>query len=153
MRAYIGAAIAVALVAVVAVSYSHYSSLVSDNARQSGEIAKLKEDVAREQGLVEGYRLTVDKWEAAAAIQAQALADFSNAQREAGVYQKALADVISKHDLGALAKRKPGLVENRVNAGSDRVNRLLESATGANPAVPSGAKGAASAGAPGHPTR
>lgn len=130
LKVYIGAAVAVALAAGVAVTYSHYSSLVAANARQSGEITQLKADLRQEQGRVEAYKASLSQWELASQAQVLALDKFSAAQREAGAYQKVLADVLSKHDLGALAKRKPGLVESRVNAGSDRANRLLESATG-----------------------
>lgn len=127
----IWAAVAAALVAAVVVTYSHYSDLVATNAAQAGRIATLESDVAREQARVAAYKDTLTKWDAAATAQVKALEELSAAKREAGAYQKVLADVLSKHDLGALAKRKPGLIENRVNAGADRVNRLLESATGA----------------------
>ena len=49
------------------------------------------------------------------------------------------------HDLGALAKRKPGLIERRVNDGSDRALRLLEQSTQA--AAADGGQAASAAGA------
>ena len=38
----------------------------------------------------------------------------------------ALAVLLSKHDLGNLAVRKPGLIENRVNKGTAEVMRKME---------------------------
>ena len=81
----------------------------------------------------------------AAKAQVKALEDLTTAQREAGAYSRELKDVLSKHDLGALAKRKPGLIERRVNDGSDRALRLLEQSTQA--AAADGGQAASAAGA------
>lgn len=124
-----GALIGVALVTVIALSYRHYTGLVDEKARLTGEVATLREDVSREKARADAFELTIDRWDAAARVQAQALSDLATAQRDAGSYTRELKDVLSTHDLGALAKRKPGLVERRINAGSDRALRLLERST------------------------
>lgn len=128
-KAYVGIAIGVALATAVALSYRHYSGLVESNAQLTGQVATLKEDVSREKARADAFEKSIDAWDSAAKVQAQALEDFSTAQREAGAYSRELKDVLSKHDLGALAKRKPGLIERRVNDGSDRALRLLEQST------------------------
>ena len=129
LRAYVGIAIGVAVAAAVALSYRHYSGLVKSNAQLTGQVATLKEDVSREKARADTFEKTIDKWDSAARVQAKALEDLATAQREAGAYSRELKDVLSKHDLGALAKRKPGLIERRVNDGSDRALRLLEQST------------------------
>lgn len=129
LRAYVGIAIGVAVAAAVALSYRHYSGLVESNAKLTGQVATLKEDVSREKARADAFEKTIDKWDSAAKVQAKALEDLATAQREAGAYSRELKDVLSKHDLGALAKRKPGLIERRVNDGSDRALRLLEQST------------------------
>ena len=144
-RAYIGIAIVVAVAANVALLYRHYSGLVESKARLTGQIATLTEDISREKARADAFEKAIDQWDSAAKTQAKALEDFATAQREAGAYSRVLKDVLSKHDLGALAKRKPGLIERRVNDGSDRALRLLEQSTQA--AAADGGQAAAAAGA------
>lgn len=140
-----GVLIGVVAVSVIALSYRHYTGLVDSKAELSAQVATLREDVAREKARADSFERAIDRWDQAAKDQAKALDDFTIAQREAGTYARELLDVLSKHDLGALAKRKPGLIENRINAGSADALRLLERAT-QGPAV-DGGQGAAAAGA------
>lgn len=146
----IGAAIVVASVTAVYLGYRHYNGLVEAKAALSSQVATLTADVAREKARADAFELTINKWDEAAREQAKSLDQFTQAQREASQYQRELKDVLSKHDLGALAKRKPGLIENRVNAGTDRALRLLESASegtgpGAAQAAPAGRPAGAAA--------
>lgn len=138
-----GIIIGVATVTVIALSYRHYIGLVDAKAELSAEVATLREDVAREKARAESLERVVDRWDQAARAQARALDELTNAQREAGTYARELRDVLSKHDLGALAKRKPGLIENRINAGSASAMRLLERAS--EGAAAGGGQGAATA--------
>lgn len=129
-----GALIGVALVTAIALSYRHYTGLVDDKAALTAKVGTLEQDVAREKARADAFKLTIDKWDEAAAVQADALDRFSNAQREAGETTRKLTDVLSKHDLGALARSKPGLIQTRINAGTADAFRLLEQSTGAAPA-------------------
>lgn len=129
-----GALIGVALVTAIALSYRHYTGLVDDKAELTAKVGALEQDVAREKARADAFKLTIDKWDEAAAVQADALDQFSNAQREAGETTRKLTDVLSKHDLGALARSKPGLIQTRINAGTADAFRLLEQSTGAAPA-------------------
>ncbi len=129
-----GALIGVALVTAIALSYRHYTGLVDDKATLTEQVGTLKQDVAREKARADAFKLTIDKWDEAAAKQAEALDRFSTAQREAGETTRKLTDVLSKHDLGALARSKPGLIQTRINAGTADAFRLLEQSTGAAPA-------------------
>lgn len=130
----VGALIGVALVTAIALSYRHYTGLVDDKAELTARVGTLEQDVAREKARADAFKLTIDKWDKAAAVQADALDRFSNAQREAGETTRKLTDVLSKHDLGALARSKPGLIQTRINAGTADAFRLLEQSTGAAPA-------------------
>ncbi|UQM93920.1 i-spanin [Stenotrophomonas phage vB_Sm_QDWS359] len=129
-----GVLIGVALVTAIALSYRHYTGLVDDKAKLTAKVGTLEQDVAREKARADAFKLTIDKWDEAAAVQADALDRFSNAQREAGETTRKLTDVLSKHDLGALARSKPGLIQTRINAGTADAFRLLEQSTGAAPA-------------------
>ena len=121
-----GALIGVALVTAIALSYRHYTGLVDDKAELTAKVGTLEQDVAREKARADAFKLTIDKWDEAAAKQAEALDRFSTAQREAGETTRKLTDVLSKHDLGALARSKPGLIQTRINAGTADAFRLLE---------------------------
>ncbi len=129
-----GVLIGVALVTTIALSYRHYTGLIDDKATLTEQVGTLKQDVAREKARADAFELTIDKWDEAAAKQAEALDRFSTAQREAGETTRKLTDVLSKHDLGALARSKPGLIQTRINAGTADAFRLLEQSTGAAPA-------------------
>lgn len=128
-----GVLIGVALVTAIALSYRHYTGLIDDKATLTEQVGTLKQDVAREKARADAFKLTIDKWDEAAAKQAEALDRFSTAQREAGETTRKLTDVLSKHDLGALARSKPGLIQTRINAGTADAFRLLEQSTGAAP--------------------
>lgn len=138
-----GVLIGVVMVTAVALSYRHYTGLVDAKADLTAKVGTLEQDVAREKARADAFKLTIDKWDEAAAIQAKALDQFSTVQREAGETTRKLTDVISKHDLGALARSKPGLIQTRINAGTADAFRLLEQSTGGAPA--GGAQAAPSA--------
>ncbi|URA07016.1 hypothetical protein P9A47_gp48 [Xanthomonas phage Elanor] len=137
-----GVLIGVALVTTIALSYRHYDGLVQDKADLTAKVGTLEQDVAREKSRADAFERTIDKWDEAAGIQAAALDRFSTVQRDAGETTRKLTDVLSKHDLGALARSKPGLIQTRVNAGTADAFRLLEQST----------QGAAAGGAQAAPT-
>lgn len=132
----IGAGVLIGVVAVTAVtlSYRHYTGLVDAKAELTARVGTLEQDVAREKARGDAFKLTIDKWDEAAAKQAEALDRFSTVQRDAGETTRRLTDALSKHDLGALARSKPGLIQTRINAGTADAFRLLEHSTGAAPA-------------------
>ncbi len=124
-----GALIGVALVTAIVLSYRHYDGLVQDKAELSAQVATLEQGKAAEKARADALELAIDKWDDAAKIQAESLERFSTVQREAGETTRKLTDVLSKHDLGALARAKPGLIQSRINAGTADAFRLLEQST------------------------
>ncbi|ATS92228.1 hypothetical protein P9A53_gp45 [Xanthomonas phage vB_Xar_IVIA-DoCa6] len=125
-----GALIGVCLVTAIALSYRHYSGLVQDKVELTAQVATLEQGKAAEKARADALDKAIDKWDDAAKIQADALDRFSTVQRDAGETTRKLTDVLSKHDLGALARSKPGLIQSRVNAGTADAFRLLEQSTG-----------------------
>lgn len=110
--------------------YSRITGLQEDNTR-------LRENaVALEAALTEQRRATdtaleaLDEWEAALAAYQETLEDYRREQINASAEIRRLNELFSEHDLGALALERPGLIERRVNAGSDNIGWLLECATG-----------------------
>ena len=54
---------------------------------------------------------------------------------KANDYKNTLIDKLRKHDLAKLSMKKPGLVEKRINNGTKKLFRSLESLTGATPPI------------------
>ena len=55
---------------------------------------------------------------------------------KANDYKNTLIDKLSKHDLAKLSMKKPGMTEKRINNGTKKLFRSLESLTGATPPAP-----------------
>ena len=55
---------------------------------------------------------------------------------KANDYKNTLIDKLRKHDLAKLSMKKPGLVEKKINNGTKKLFRSLESLTGATPPIP-----------------
>ena len=55
---------------------------------------------------------------------------------KANQYRDTLIDKLRKHDLANLSLKKPGLVEKKINNGTKKLFRSLESLTGAPPPAP-----------------
>ena len=55
---------------------------------------------------------------------------------KANQYRDTLIDKLRKHDLAKLSLKKPGLVEKKINNGTKKLFRSLESLTGATPPTP-----------------
>ena len=55
---------------------------------------------------------------------------------KANQYRDTLIDKLRKHDLAKLSLKKPGLVEKKINNGTKKLFRSLESLTGATPPAP-----------------
>jgi hypothetical protein len=53
---------------------------------------------------------------------------------KANIYKDVLIGKLRKHNLAKLSLRKPGLVESRINASTDKLFRSLEALSGAAPA-------------------
>ena len=51
-------------------------------------------------------------------------------------YKNTLIDKLRKHDLAKLSMKKPGMTEKRINNGTKKLFRSLESLTGAAPPTP-----------------
>ena len=55
---------------------------------------------------------------------------------KANEYKNTLIEKLRKHDLAKLSMQKPGLVEKKINNGTKKLFRSLESLTGATPPAP-----------------
>lgn len=67
--------------------------------------------------------------ESEVAGQAVALGALMQGYQEAGDEKARLENILAKHDLGELAKSRPGLVANRINDGTARMFSAIEKAS------------------------
>lgn len=74
-------------------------------------------------GAVEEWRGTLQRYQ-------QNLDEYEALKPRARQEAERLDELSRNHDLEDLARARPGLVEDRINSGSDRARRMLECATG-----------------------
>lgn len=55
--------------------------------------------------------------------------EMSENDKNAALEGERINEIFSNHDIGVLAKDRPGLIENRVNSGSDRIRLMFECAS------------------------
>ncbi len=119
----------VCVTAAGAVLWNHYSNLVDAKADLSSRVTGLEKDVATATARADALDQVVATWNEASERQVDAISELTTAQRQAGTYQRELTDVLSKHDISLLAKKRPKLIETRVNTGTGAALRMLERAT------------------------
>ncbi len=121
-------AVALAVVTIVTVAglgYHHYTGVLSD--LQMVQSALSLERV-RSKEMTEAR----DSWQEQAEVLSKAAEDMAEVSIAAEEEVERLRDVQRKHDLGALAAEKPGLIQRRINDGTARVFMQFEQATGAS---------------------
>lgn len=92
--------------------------------------ATQKVALSAQEDTIASLHKAVDEWIAHAGQLSADVAAMASAQREATVQTRKLNDVLSRHNLHALALAKPGLIESRINAGSVDALCMFEHATG-----------------------
>lgn len=141
------------VVAVVGVAgwlaYRYVDGLTQQVATLTANNAKL--DIMRQEAEARGDALRRHIEDVAAKVEhnnamlGQVAADAAQARADA----KATANMFAKHNLGRLLNAKPELLERRINAGTARVQRLLEQAS--TPGGQAGAGSATGSSEAGHP--
>ena len=113
--------LAVGLSVSIYLGYNHYQGLLGqigtlqqDNATLHTSFAVEKETVTQLEELVTEWQIAAE----AAELRAQALQESTEAAR---AELRRLNDIFSRHDFTLLARAKPGLIERRINDGTDRV--------------------------------
>lgn len=101
---------------------SSKNEVIKDNGR-------LELALTTQQGATKSAMIAVDAWKTAADKLQADLEAMAQNQADANEEIRRLNDVLAKHKLAELAKAKPGLVGNRVNAGTARMLGLLTAAS------------------------
>lgn len=112
---WVKVAAGIALVTVIGLGYWHYTSLLSER------------EALRVQTEIQSQELNqwAQRWEETRA----ALERIEELRREARKPYVELERILAEHDLAALAKAKPGLIEHRVNRATAERFRMFECVT------------------------
>lgn len=95
------------------------------------EIATLVANNAKLEMAVQEQKRTIEEMVAFQKRQAKDLVDLQKGLNESRAYGNQLEEKLAKHDLEMLARKKPGLIEKRINDATRKVFDQIESDTGA----------------------
>jgi septal ring factor EnvC (AmiA/AmiB activator) len=112
------ASIGAAFLLVMGLGYWYYRDTQARLEQLAADRARLETAVKIQQDTIQNI---TDFYAGQAQNLTQLQKDLANAESE----KDKLADKLSQHDLTALARRKPKLIENRMNAATERVIREL----------------------------
>jgi hypothetical protein len=118
------AMIGVAIATMVAGFYWYYQDSQKRIMDLMANQAKLEVAVATQEETIKQQQADMKK-------QAETLKEVNDAFAKAQADKQNLTDKLMKHDLGKLAEKKPGLVEEKINRGTDNVGRCFEILSGA----------------------
>lgn len=128
----------VGLVIAAAVGYHYFklNNVQSQLTHAQEQVGVLKQDVATAQaneaqlhGAITSLNGTVERLEQQRRIDQQKIDKLSKQYTESRQKVSDLRQLLSEHDLAYLAYNKPGLIENRINAGTDRVGEDIQEIT------------------------
>lgn len=118
------------VVSVVYLGYRHYEGLIETNAQLRESNVALEAAIAEQRWATETALEAVDEWQQAFDRLQSTLEQYRQVQLQANSEVRRLNELFAEHDLGALARARPGLIERRINSGTDASRRMLECATG-----------------------
>lgn len=123
-------AAAAGALALAGAGYLHYKGLRSDLDAERAKAARLEVLVAVQSDTIDTQSEALREWQDAGRRMQEALGAMAETARAAGEETRRLHALFSEHDLGALAASEPARIEARIDAGTERMRRLLECASG-----------------------
>ena len=120
---------ALAVGLIITLAWRHYEGLVQANANLEAANAELALALEIEKDTVEVQQQAITEWQAAAVEWQKEQQRLARVAQQATAESRRLNGIFAEHDLTRLALAKPGLIERRINAGTDRAGRLLECAS------------------------
>jgi hypothetical protein len=113
-------------VAVAGVLYMQNRVLQKDLLVAQENAGKLELAVQEQKLTIKAAQENAGEWRGALARLSNTIEEMSSVQRKSTEEARRLANIFSRHDLGALSLARPGLIERRINAGSAAALRVLE---------------------------
>jgi len=121
-----------AVVGTVFAGYRFITNLVNENASLAQRVGQMETAQAVQSETIATQAEALAEWEQQRADFATQLQELSDGQIEAREEAQRLREVFSSSDFVRLLDARPGLILDRVNAGTNRIGRLLECASGAS---------------------
>lgn len=114
-------------------AYAHYQGLIHSVDELTNENAKVRMLTEIQSIHVTQQKTALHEWKKAQDELVKNYHELSKVTTESRKETSRLHDIFTKHNLGALAAKKPGLIERRINSGTLANFRMLECQTGHNP--------------------
>lgn len=129
LKLAIAGVIVVATVVIIGAGYNHYKGLLAERDILKANNTTLELAVETQQVTIDAQTAAITEWDAALEGLTLRIEEMQRVQHAATQETRRLNELFSEHDFRRLSFSRPGLIEPRVNAGSDRIIRLLECAT------------------------
>ncbi len=118
------------LIVIAAGGYMYHNTVVSQKdaviARLETNAVILKENAVRLETAFESEKAAREKSENNLQTQLQAVSALSEKNNQMQADMNDYVSIFKRHDLTRLARAKPGLIEPRINNGTEKVFRLIE---------------------------
>ena len=111
--------------------YNYVTDLQAENSRLTSDNATYKVNEANLEAAIETQNTTIASLQADIETQSRIFRQTNDQFNQARAQVDALRERLGRHELAALARAKPQLVENVINNATDAVGRCLEIASGA----------------------
>lgn len=118
-----------ALSTLLFLGYNHYTGLVEEIRTLEGDLRVARTVLEVERETVRELERLAEEWRKSAEDLQLRLRDAREVERDARREIERLNDIFARHDLALLARARPGLIESRVNSGTERMFRILECET------------------------
>lgn len=120
----------IAIAALFGLGYWYVESIRQENISLRHDVTTLTTTVDTQHRTIDTMSDAIDEWEAAQVRMANTYRELAEESREALAETRRLNDVFANHDFSNLLSERPGLMEQRINRGTDDIIRMLECASG-----------------------
>lgn len=111
--------------------YRHYTNLLETVEVLTENNFKLEAAVEVQGMALDASLSAIDKWQTSQLELQKKVEESIQVSNEAQNELRRITNVFAKHNFTELSRRKPGLIERRINTGTDSSIRMLECASGA----------------------
>ncbi len=122
---------ALAIVSSITLGYRHYTGLLAANVTLEKNNAVQGLALSAQDDTIKVQGDAISEWKLAQDELIKRVDEAQQIAEDAAKETRRLNDIFSKHDLAYLARKKPGLIERRLNTGTRAAQRMLECASGA----------------------
>lgn len=109
---------------------AHYMALRHERDGLQAQVGAMNVANEVQKATIEGMEAALSEWRANAENFQAALREAADNSREAQEYAQDLERKLARHNMAALARAKPGLVEGVINSATACIGRMLEYETG-----------------------